>query len=127
MTDSCAACSTEVQHLRTGHNMNVVQTVENTSRKLRPERVPHAILRLGALDVTIDRDALLAVDRLSGYEVLRDKQVLLGFGDEDTGVPVWLDDDPRSTLGTPTPPTASSASTSPRAPSSAPSVASSAF
>lgn len=76
--------------------VDVVQTTEDTSRQLTPERVPHSVLDLlllAQLVLARDADSLLAVDRLSGRQVSGDQQVLLALGDVDTGVLVRLESD----------------------------------
>jgi hypothetical protein len=107
---------TEVKDLLSGTDVNVVETTEDTGGQLGAERVPHAVLDLlgreGRVGVgLLDRDALLAVDRVTGDEVAGDEEVLLALGDEDSRVTVRLEDHLRtgSTLGTDT--TASSTAT----------------
>ena len=76
--------------------MDVVKTTEDTSSKLTPERVPDSVLDLLVLSLGVlasNADSLLAVDRLSGGHVSRDQQVLLSFGNVDTGVLVGLESD----------------------------------
>lgn len=109
MTDTGTAGSTKVEHLLAGGNEDLVKTAENTSSELGTEGVPDAVLGLGALDAAFDRDPLLAVDGLSGDQVLRDEQTLLALRDENTRVPVRLEDHVRTTART-TPSTAAGSS-----------------
>lgn len=102
MTDTRSTGSTKVQNLRTGLDEDVVQATKDTGRELTPERIPHPVLRLRALNTTLDRYPLLAVDGLSGDEIFSDEHVLLSFGNEDTSVPVRLKDDVGSSTGTTT-------------------------
>lgn len=95
VTDGGTAGSTQVENTRTGLHVDVVHTAQDTGGKLAAERVPHTVLNLGdnAVGVgrTLDGDTLLAVNGLTGGEVLGDEQVLLtATGNEDTGVTVGL-------------------------------------
>lgn len=90
---------TKVENLATGLHVDVLQTTEDTSGKLRTERVPDTVFDLGgrsslaALDDgcgRVDSDALLAVDGDTGSHGLCTQHVLLSAGDEDTGVSVRL-------------------------------------
>lgn len=81
--------------------MDGVETTEDTSSKLGTEGVPDTVLDLLLLTGVVhgsDRDALLAVDALSGGEVAGDEEVLLALGDVDTLVPVGLDGDSTRSL-----------------------------
>lgn len=88
--------STEVQHTRARFHVDVVGTTSDASAQLASERVPHAVLDLGGrrgtvvvLDRLVDRDALLAIDRLARGQVAGSNAVFLAAtDDEDTGVTV---------------------------------------
>jgi hypothetical protein len=99
--DGSTRGSTEVENLAAGLDVNVVHTTENTSGQLRTERVPDTVFSLcgggsitvglvGASAGGVDADALLAVDGLTGSQVLGDEEILLTAGNEDTGVSVGL-------------------------------------
>lgn len=85
----------QVQHLLTGGDVDVVHAAEDAGRELGAERVPHAVLDLGAVRA-VHGDALLAVDGLAGDQVARHQQVLLAARHKDARVPVRLDDDARA-------------------------------
>jgi hypothetical protein len=80
-----------------------------------PERIPDTVLRLDSgstLSIRVvrrafDRDALLTVYRVSGGQVFGNEQIFLGSsGDKDSGMTMWLNDDPLTTLrATSSPPT----------------------
>jgi len=91
--------STEVENLLAGGDVDVVNTTEDTGSDLGTERVPDAVLDLGAIS-TLDRDALLTVDRLARDQVLGQEVVLLTVGNEDTLVTMGLDSDLGTTTGT---------------------------
>lgn len=86
-----------------------LHATKNTGSQLRTEGVPDAVLggsgrrRVAVLIGSIlragggDLNALLAVDALARRQVLGDQQIFLAASDEDTGVPVGLDDDPGTT------------------------------
>lgn len=99
--DGSTRGSTEVEDLAAGLDVNVVHTTENTGGQLRTERVPDTVFGLGrggsiavglggASVGGIDTDALLAVDGLTGGQVLGDEEILLAASDEHTGVSVGL-------------------------------------
>lgn len=92
VTDRRSTSGTEVQDLLARLDEYMVHTAKDTSSQLRTEGVPHTVLDLGALDTAVDRNTLLAVDRLSRGDVLGDQQALLTLGNENTGMPVRLDD-----------------------------------
>lgn len=100
MTDTSAASSTEVEHLLSRGDVDLVETTEDTSSELGTEGVPNTVLSLRALDAALDRYPLLAVDSLSGDEVLGDEQTLLALRDENTRVPVGLEDHVRAAART---------------------------
>lgn len=91
---------TEVENLRAGLHVDVVETTEDTSGQLRTEGIPHAVLDLssdGGLAVGtglrggFDGDSLLAVDGLAGGQVLGDEQIFLTTtGNENTSVTMGL-------------------------------------
>ena len=90
--------STEVEDLGSRAHVDVVDTTEDTGSQLGTEGVPHAVLDgRGSGSVVVagflaaNADALLAVDALTGGQVLGDKEILLSAGNEDTGVTVGLD------------------------------------
>jgi hypothetical protein len=106
----------KIKNLLPRSNVDIVETAENASCELTPERIPYSVLSLdwhsclvcGALD----RDSLLAIDGFSGNKVAGDQKVFLAFCDEDTRVTVRLQDDVCTSFGTSaTTPSASSAST----------------
>ena len=93
--DGGTAGTTNVENLRARANVNLVQTTQDTGSQLGTEGVPHTVLDLGDSTIlagrALDRDALLAVNSLTGGQVLGDQQILLTTtGDEDTGVTVGL-------------------------------------
>jgi hypothetical protein len=99
--DGCTRGSTEVENLAAGLDVNVVHTTENTGSQLRTERVPDTVFGLGGCGSIavglvgasvggVDADALLAVDGLTGGQVLGDEEILLAASDEHTGVSVGL-------------------------------------
>lgn len=99
--DGSTRGSTEVEDLAAGLDVNVVHTTENTGSQLRTERVPDTVFGLGGCGSIavglvgasvggIDADALLAVDGLTGGQVLGDEEILLAASDEHTGVSVGL-------------------------------------
>lgn len=93
VADRGTAGGTQVQHLGARAHVDVVQTTQDTGRQLGAEGVPHTVLGLGhgalVTGGTLDRDTLLAVDGLTGGQVLGDQQIFLaGVGDEDTSVTV---------------------------------------
>lgn len=92
MTDGGTARGTEVQNLLAWLDVNMVHAAENTSSELATEGVPYAVLDLGALYAAFDRNALLAINRLSGDEVLGDQHALLALRDENARMFVRLDD-----------------------------------
>lgn len=103
--DRSSTRGTEVQDLLAWTNVNVVETAEDASGQLGPERVPHAVLdffsrqrRVGRVGL-FDRDALLAIDRLARDEVARDEEVLLALGDKDARVTVRFEDNLGAALG----------------------------
>jgi hypothetical protein len=104
----------EVEDLLSRRDVDLVETSKDTSGKLGSEGVPHSVLGLdlgSVLSGGSDGDSLLSVDGVSGDEVSGDEEVLLALGDEDTLVPVRLEDDRRSSLlGSDTRTTSSSAS-----------------
>jgi hypothetical protein len=76
--------------------VDVIETTEDTSGKLTPERIPYSVLDLLLLSLGIcrsDRDSLFTIDRLSGGHVSGDEQVLLALGNVDTGVLVGFEGD----------------------------------
>ena len=89
--------STKVQDLGARAHVDVVDTTDDTGGKLASERVPDSVLDLGrhgravlALGDVVDGHALLAVDLETGSHALGEQVVLLASGDEDTSVPVRL-------------------------------------
>lgn len=114
--DGGTGSSTQVQDLGAGLHVDGVNTTKDTGSQLGlqavshasehplegvsyAEGVPHAVLGGGGRTALLGsgrghRDALLAVDGLAGGQVLGDEEILLAAaGDEDTGVPVGLDND----------------------------------
>lgn len=99
--DGSTRGSTEVEDLAARLDVNVVHTTENTGGQLRTEGVPDTIFGLGGCGSIavglvgasvggVDADALLAVDGLTGGQVLGDEEILLAASDEHTGVSVGL-------------------------------------
>jgi len=105
MANTRATCGTKIQHLLAGGDEDIVQTTENASSKLATERVPHPVFDLGIGLGTLDRNSFFAVDGLSGNKIFGDQHALLGFRDENTGVPVGFDDSLCTSPGTSTSPT----------------------
>lgn len=91
MTDARTTGSAKVQNLLARLDVNVIETSEDTSSKLAPERIPHPVLGFCAIDATFDGYALLAIDGLPGDKILRDQHVILAFGDEHSRVPVGFE------------------------------------
>lgn len=95
MRDGGTAGSTNVEDLGTRLHVDVVKTTQDTGSQLGTEGVPHTVLSLGDNTIItsggLDRDALLAVNSLTGGQVLGDEQILLTTtGNEDTSVTVVL-------------------------------------
>lgn len=94
VADRGTAGGTEIQDLGAGAHVDIIQTTQDTGSELAAEGVPDTVFGLdrGTFAVSgrrFDGDALLAVDRLSGGQVLGDEQVFLSAAsDEDTGVTV---------------------------------------
>ena len=99
--DGSTRGSTEVEDLAARLDVNVVHTTENTGGQLRTEGVPDTVFGLGGCGSIavglvgasvggVDADALLAVDGLTGGQVLGDEEILLAASDENTGVSVGL-------------------------------------
>jgi hypothetical protein len=90
--------TTKVEDARARLDVDLISTAGNGSAKLASEGVPHAVLDLGGgggtvvvLDRLVDRDALLAVDRLARGCVAGSKTIFLtATDDEDTGVTMRL-------------------------------------
>jgi hypothetical protein len=93
--------STEVKHFASGLNVDVVNTSKDTSGKLGSEGVPHAVFSRGCRRVLAiawvravrNADALLAVDALSGREVLGEQEIFLAATYKDTRMTMGLDND----------------------------------
>lgn len=105
VTDGGTTGRSKVENFGTRLHVDIIETAQDTGGKLGTEGVPHTVLDLsdGAIFTGrgLDSNALLAIDRLSRSQVLRDKQILLTTtGNEDTGVTVRLNDDLGTTLGT---------------------------
>jgi hypothetical protein len=93
VTDGGTAGRSQVQDLRTRLHVDVVKTTQDTGSKLGTEGVPDTVLGLGHGAILLRRrlhgDTLLAVDSLSGGQVLGNKQIFLATaGNENTGVTV---------------------------------------
>lgn len=96
--DGSTRGTTDVEDAGAGLHVDVVGTTSNGGAQLGAEGVPHAVLNLGGcggtvvvLDRLVDRDALLAIDRLAGGQVAGSNTVLLAATDDkDTGVTVRL-------------------------------------
>lgn len=92
VTDGGTAGGTKVENLSARAHVDLVQTTKNTGSKLATEGVPHTELSLGDSAVigrSLDGNALLTVDSLSGSQVLGNEQVFLTTaGNEDTAVTV---------------------------------------
>jgi hypothetical protein len=90
--------TTKVEDTRARLDVDLISTTSDGSAKLASEGVPHAVLDLGGgsgaivvLDRLVDRDALLAVDRLARCCVAGSKTIFLTTtDDEDAGVTVRL-------------------------------------
>ena len=93
--------STKVENLAAGAHVDALHTTKDTGGQLRTEGVPDTVFGLGrggcvavglvgARAGGVNADALLAVDCLTGSQVLGDEEILLAAGDEDTGVSVGL-------------------------------------
>jgi len=112
VTDRGSRCGTKVENLASGTDLviseifrsktikvtyvNVIETTENTSSKLTPERIPYSVLDLLLFSLGIcrtDRDPLFTVNRVSRSHVSGNKQVFLALGDVDTGVLVGFKGD----------------------------------
>lgn len=92
VTDGGTAGRTKVQNLRARLHVDIIETTQDTGSKLGTERVPDTVLGLGSgtiLSRGFNSNALLAVDSLSGGQVLSDEQIFLtATSDEDTGMTV---------------------------------------
>lgn len=96
--DGSTRGTTKVQNAGSRLHVDVIGTTSNSGAKLAAEGVPHAVLDLGrsgcaivVLDGLIDRNALLAVDRLAGSKVASGDTVFLAAtDDEDSGVAMGL-------------------------------------
>jgi len=96
--DGSTRGTTEVEDAGARLDVDLISTTGDGSAKLASEGVPHAVLDLGGsgssvvvLDDLVDRDTLLAVDRLAGGCVAGSKTIFLTTAnDEDTGVTVRL-------------------------------------
>lgn len=102
MANTCTTCGTKVQHFLARCNEDFVQTIENTSSKFAPEGIPYPVFDLGVGLGALDSNSFFAVDGVSRNKVFCDQHALLGFGDENTRVPVGLDDSFCTSPGTPT-------------------------
>lgn len=91
--------SAQVEHATSGLHVDIFQTAQDTSRKLGAEGVPDAVFGLGRCGpiaigagarggIVVDGDALLAVHRFTGGQVLSDEQVFLASCNEDAGMSV---------------------------------------
>src|SRR5882757_3188742 len=92
MANTRTTCGTKVQHLLARGDEDVVQTTEDTSSKLAAERIPDPVFDLGIGLGTLDSDPFFAVDGVARNKVFCDQHALLGFCDENAGMPVWFDD-----------------------------------
>jgi len=95
-------CGTEVEHFAARLHVDIFETAEDAGRKLGAERVPYAVFGFGCERSgvavggcvagdgcgCVDADALLAVDRFAGRQILRHKEVLFAASDENTGMSV---------------------------------------
>lgn len=85
-----------------GLDVNVIYTTRDTGGQLRTERVSDTVFGLGggrSLAVrSIDTGALLAVDGLTGDQVLSNKEILRTASNEDTSMSVGLGDNLSTTL-----------------------------
>lgn len=91
---------TEVKDLASRAHVDVVDTTEDTGSQLGAEGVPDTVLGAAGGFGTVDgssggtnADALLAVDALTGGQVLGNEEILLSARNEDTGVAMGLDND----------------------------------
>jgi hypothetical protein len=92
--DWCSWGGTEVQDLGARAHVDVVDTTQDTSGQLGAEGVPDTVLCAGwgfglavlGRGASTNADALLAVNGLSGGQVLGDKEILLSASDENTCV-----------------------------------------
>jgi hypothetical protein len=78
----CAGSGSEVQNFAAGSHVDVVDTSQNTSSQLGPERIPHTVLSAASLLAVLGcggshADALLTVDGLAWGQVLGDEKVFL--------------------------------------------------
>ena len=105
-----AGSSAEIEDLLAGGNVNVVNTSENTGSDLGAERVPDTVLDFDTIS-TLDRDALLTIDRFARDQVLGQQVILLSVSDKDTLVSVGLNSDLGTTAGTATGTTTSTTGT----------------
>jgi hypothetical protein len=131
--DTGSGSRSQVEHLGSGHDVNLVDAAKNGRGQLGPERVPDSVLGLGGSGscscsifsrsvgvcprnvLVVDRDPFLAVDGLSGTVIECDESVLLTASDEYSGVSVRLDDDglaAATSTSTSAPSTAGSSATS---------------
>lgn len=93
VTDGGTAGGTKVEHLGAGAHVDVIQTTEDTGSQLTTEGVPDTVFGLGDSAIfrrrTLNSNALLAIDSLTGSQVLGNEQIFLTTtGNEDTGVTV---------------------------------------
>lgn len=96
--DGSTRGTTKVEDARSRLHVDVIGTTGDSGAKLAAEGVPHAVLDLGrsgcaivVLNRLIDRNALLAVDRLARSKVAGGDTVLLAATDnEDSGVAMGL-------------------------------------
>ena len=100
MANTGTARSTKIKDLLARGNEDVLHTTKNTSSELGAEGVPYTVLDLGTLLLTVNRDALLAVDRLAGRNVLRNEKGLLALSNKNAGVLVRLENNVRAALRT---------------------------
>ena len=99
VTYTRAASSAEVQDLLSRFNKNFLHTTQNTCCQLTPEGIPYAILDLRVVNAAFDGYPLLAINTFSRNEILCNKEMVFPFGDENTGMPMRLKDDLRTTPG----------------------------
>lgn len=94
MRDRGTRRTAKIEDAGAGLHVNVIGTTSNGSAQLASEGVPGAVFDLGGgggsvgvrLDI-VDRDALLAIDRLAGGDVASRETILLATTDnKDTGV-----------------------------------------
>jgi len=103
---------TEVKHLLTRGDIDIIQAAQNTCSQLAAKGVPDAVFNLGPLYGAGYRYTLFAIHRLARDKIFGDQEMFLALGDENAWVPVRFKDDIGATFC----PTTSSTSPAARPP-----------